>query len=176
MRANAQRRREKRNRRNKALRAQIPEIRNCESPIEVRLLVAIKKALPMGATMRVQVPIGPYRADILVESGPLRIVVEADGKEWHTEPEDVAHDRRRDAYMKAHGFKVARFAGSEINRNAATCAVAVVGIVRGSMETRVRKQAARTRAQAVKRQANDDARRERVAVYLRQQAPIAKGK
>lgn len=64
-------------------------------------------------------PIGPYEADILLSEvhAPDRIlaVVECDGHEFHERTkEQAAHDKRRDRYLAAEGYRVLRFAGSEI--------------------------------------------------------------
>lgn len=117
----------KRAHRREALRRQHPDLANCESPIERALLPRLRDALPPDARVRVQVPIGPFRADFLVELVRARLVVEADGAAYHTAPEDVEYDRRRDDYMKRSGFDVIRFTGSQIVRDAPACARAVAG-------------------------------------------------
>lgn len=74
-----------------------------------------------------QVEIMTYRADFVVGAWPRverqQIVVECDGHEFHEKTKAQAeHDRRRDRAMQARGYKVFRFTGSEIHRDAFRCA------------------------------------------------------
>jgi very-short-patch-repair endonuclease len=78
-----------------------------------------------------QEPILSYRADFvigLVEyPRTTRVVVECDGHDYHERTkEQAAHDRRRDREMQADGYKVFRFTGSELHRDAIKCAEEVV--------------------------------------------------
>jgi very-short-patch-repair endonuclease len=63
---------------------------------------------------RRQHPFGPYVADFACL--PVRLIVEIDGATHATE-EEIAHDRRRNAYLRKHGFRVLRFWNSEIYEN-----------------------------------------------------------
>lgn len=47
------------------------------------------------------------RVDALVE--PARLIIEADGRSWHTRVADFEHDRWRDATALAHGYATLRF-------------------------------------------------------------------
>jgi very-short-patch-repair endonuclease len=55
---------------------------------------------------RRQVPVGPYVADFLCTSR--RLIIELDGPP-HDKEEQRAHDRKRDADLRAKGFTVLRF-------------------------------------------------------------------
>ncbi len=55
---------------------------------------------------RRQGPIGPYFADFLCVAH--KLIVELDGPPHHAE-EQKAHDRKRDAYLRAQGYTVLRF-------------------------------------------------------------------
>lgn len=125
---------------------------NAESPIERNLLIAISEIalsreipeayedprdlfleVDEGWFYRVetQAPIGPYRADILLTSRSdeeVAIVVECDGREWHTSPAQIARDRKRDRYMEALGYTVLRFTGHEIHCMADRCAREVMRV------------------------------------------------
>lgn len=118
----------KQRRRSRERLDQLPELANCESPIERRLLIALRSVLPADVRVRVQVPIGPYRADCLAERGQLRVVVEADGEHFHSSAEQIAHDQRRDAWMIGRGYQVQRFNGSQINRDSRSCAAVVAAM------------------------------------------------
>lgn len=91
-----------------------------ESPIELKLLGALKK---LGVECITQYKIGPYRADIFIDSKYRKIVVECDGEEFH---KDKEKDAKRDEYMRQKGFDVMRFTGSEIHRESELCAQTII--------------------------------------------------
>lgn len=90
--------------------------------------------------LRPQVPILNYVADFVV--GPVQddvgrhIVVECDGHDFHERTKAQAEkDRKRDRVMQANGYKVFRFTGSEIHRDAFRCAGEVWGeLLRASVK------------------------------------------
>ncbi|MGP0060093.1 MAG: endonuclease domain-containing protein [Beijerinckiaceae bacterium] len=59
-----------------------------------------------GWKFRRQVPIDPYVADFVCIAA--KLIVELDGPP-HEKPEQQLHDRQRDAWLRAHGWKVLRF-------------------------------------------------------------------
>ncbi len=99
-----------------------------ESPIEDQLVASIigwidhNEARAMVGT---QVPVGPYRADIMVQCGDRRLVVECDGAAFHNAPEAVQRDKRRDRFFVLKGLQVMRFTGVEIKRDVRGCAAEV---------------------------------------------------
>ena len=54
----------------------------------------------------------PRRVDSLI--GAWTLIVEADGRAWHTRVADFARDRRRDHDALAHGHLVLRFGWEEL--------------------------------------------------------------
>jgi very-short-patch-repair endonuclease len=64
-----------------------------------------------GEKFRRQQPIGPYVVDF-VHFGA-RLIVEADGGQH----DGARHDERRDAWLRAQGFRVMRFWNNEIMSN-----------------------------------------------------------
>jgi len=58
-----------------------------------------------------QKPIGPYIVDFYCSRKQL--VIELDGGQHYSE-EGEADDRERDAYLRAHGFRVLRFSNREV--------------------------------------------------------------
>jgi very-short-patch-repair endonuclease len=83
-----------------------------ESEVEAAFLeLCARHGLPIPET---QVPIGPYRADFLWRDRGL--VVEIDGRDTHDGFIAFRDDRVRDRAMKAAGFEVLRFTGSEALR------------------------------------------------------------
>jgi len=49
------------------------------------------------------------------------IVIECDGDYWHTRPEAICRDKRKNAYVKACGFSMYRFWEREINADVEAC-------------------------------------------------------
>ena len=48
----------------------------------------------------------------------LNLVIEIDGKYWHSLPKAIERDKRKEQYLKTHGFKLLRLPEKEIrNRN-----------------------------------------------------------
>lgn len=87
----------------------------CESPIERRLYYAL---LREGYSVEPQVSCGKYRIDLALPA--FRIAIECDGKAFHSTPSQKAHDYRKNAYLRKHGWRVLRFSGSQINGKLAT--------------------------------------------------------
>ena len=77
--------------------------------------------------VKVQWPIGKYRADFLVYSDSGKgdkIVIECDGHDFHEKTKEQAQrDKKRDRDMQIAGYKVYRFTGSEIHRTRGQCVV-----------------------------------------------------
>lgn len=89
-----------------------PEGMKTESPIERRLYDCLRFR---GEVVKTQVPCGKYRIDIALPA--YRIAIECDGKAYHSTPEQKAHDRRKNTYLRKNGWKVLRFSGSWITRD-----------------------------------------------------------
>jgi very-short-patch-repair endonuclease len=105
-----------------------PDYWKVESPIERGLYEALRHMSP-EVKIRAQVWIGRYRVDLLVED---RLVVECDGRDFHSTPEQQSADRVRDATLKAAGYRVFRLSGSNICKRPYSCAISVlrkVGII-----------------------------------------------
>ncbi|MCX2497706.1 hypothetical protein C9E85_15930 [Plesiomonas shigelloides] len=58
-----------------------------------------------GLTLDLQVKMPPYRADFVVDRW---LVVEIDGAAYHSSPEAIARDKKRDEVMNARGYSVLR--------------------------------------------------------------------
>lgn len=83
----------------------------CESPIEERLY---KGLLQHGLFATPQYKVPPYRLDFAFPEHML--VIECDGKAYHSTPRQKAHDRKRDKYLRSKGWTVLRFSGRKIHR------------------------------------------------------------
>lgn len=72
-----------------------------------------------GLRFRRQVPIGPYIADFACLE--ISVVIEVDGSQ-HIDSE---HDRVRDQYLKAQGFRLLRFWSNDVLRDTQSVAEAI---------------------------------------------------
>jgi very-short-patch-repair endonuclease len=97
-----------------------------ESPIEILFGMAMMELIEADWALLPQLKWRGYRIDWALERpGRELIFIECDGNEFHTRPEHVARDRRRDHDIRRAGIKLFRFTGREIYRNAAGCALRV---------------------------------------------------
>jgi very-short-patch-repair endonuclease len=90
-------------------------IDRCESPAETAFLNAIIPAYQLvpekgtlkggGLELQLQIPIGHYRVDFLVNKN---LVVEIDGAAYHSSPEAIERDRSRDEFLVKSGYVVLR--------------------------------------------------------------------
>lgn len=68
-----------------------------------------------------QYPYKGYVLDFLIEANGKRLNVECDGKEYHSSPKAVEHDRVRNNVMASNNIFVLRFSGSEIWNDVKSC-------------------------------------------------------
>lgn len=80
-----------------------------------------------------QKPIGKYRADFLITATAMnsdksaQMVVECDGHDFHERTKGQAsRDKKRDREFQRLGFRVFRYSGSDIWKDAAACATETV--------------------------------------------------
>ena len=80
------------------------------------------RAAQFGCTAFPQFKHGPYRYDFAIErDGVVIAVIECDGLEFHSTPEQLERDHAKDLLAKQSGFQVFRFTGREIHSDAAAC-------------------------------------------------------
>lgn len=123
----------------------------CESPIEQSMLLALRRmanakiccfgdlptlvAVAGKAEIHCQYPLeidgAPIRLDFAIKvPGGASVAIECDGHEFHERTkEQAARDKSRDRALTAAGWKVLRFTGSEIWRDANQCANEALAIV-----------------------------------------------
>jgi very-short-patch-repair endonuclease len=124
---------------------------DCESPIEnllgaavlemferagVRLTLCNADRLegaPDGLLLVPQFRWGYYRSDwAIVVARPLgALLIECDGRDFHSSPEQKAHDAKKDRAALDRGYLTMRFTGSEIFRNADACALKIYDAICG---------------------------------------------
>lgn len=100
----------------------------CESPIESDLAVPLTKAIRIiddpTLSLGHQFELGSFRYDLSVKregrAKPL-ILIECDGKEFHSTAEQIANDSAKDALAAKEKIALLRFSGSEIYRDLDIC-------------------------------------------------------
>lgn len=80
--------------------------------------------------VRQQVIDGFWIVDVLVPGA--KIVVECDGEYWHSKPEMIKRDHKKDAYLKSRGYRVFRFPEAAIHADVEAC---IERIVKALVET-----------------------------------------
>ena len=89
-----------------------------ESKLERMLLKILRDAGLPKPRLQAQLPWRttlPSRCDALYEKE--RIILEADGRRWHTRVDQMAADRRRDREAQNHGYRPYRFVYEELKRD-----------------------------------------------------------
>lgn len=96
----------------------------CESPLELRLLMAIRAAgLPEPVK---QHEVYDTRGRLLTRADfayltPNRILIYADGLEFHSAIRQRIHDTRQSNQLQTEGWQVLRFLGPQVYRNPTDC-------------------------------------------------------
>jgi very-short-patch-repair endonuclease len=90
------------------------ELRKLSPPAERILWARLKNRGLHGAKFVRSEPIGPYFADFACRSA--KLVVEIDGA-THSTDEEIAHDKRRTAFLEAKGYRVVRFSNQQVYEN-----------------------------------------------------------
>jgi very-short-patch-repair endonuclease len=104
----------------------------CDSEIEVDLAVRLTKAIRIiddpTLSLGHQFTLGRFLYDLYVKregrQKPL-VLIECDGKEFHSTDDQIANDRVKDTLAAKSGIPLRRFSGSEIFRELDCCVVQV---------------------------------------------------
>ena len=124
---------------------------NCDSPIEVQIGAAVlmffeRAGQPLKLCKTIDLRRAPdqlvlvpqfawsfYRSDwaILNPARAGALLIECDGKEFHSSAEQLAHDAKKDAAAHDRGFLTMRFTGSQIFRDADICAQKIFDAMQG---------------------------------------------
>ncbi len=89
-----------------------------ESALERMLLKILRNAGLPKPRLQAQLPWRttlPSRCDAIYDDQ--RIILEADGRRWHTRVDQMANDRRRDREALNHGYRPYRFVYEELKRD-----------------------------------------------------------
>ncbi|WP_159925853.1 DUF559 domain-containing protein [Rhodococcus sp. WAY2] len=87
-----------------------------------------------GCPLEANHPIGPYSGDFVDEQA--RIVVEVDGREFHSDPKVFRNDRRRQNWLVREGWMVLRFAAYDVLAHPDVIADEIVTAVRRRRRSR----------------------------------------
>jgi very-short-patch-repair endonuclease len=60
------------------------------------------------------------------------LLIECDGRDFHSTKEQLAHDAKKDAEARIRGYRTIRFTGSQIHKDADGCARKIFDVVCGS--------------------------------------------
>jgi len=90
------------------------ELRGALSPPEALLWSRLRLLRGEGPRFRRQHPVGPYVADFYCSVA--KLVVEIDGA-GHTDDRQIAHDQRRDDYIRGLGLRVMRVPAGDVMRD-----------------------------------------------------------
>lgn len=94
----------------------VSEYDKCESPIERMLYLAL---VNNDYSPYTQYKIGKYRCDMAFPS--YKLIIECDGKDYHSSKSQKNRDGIRDKYLKECGYTAIRFTGRQIYKNRKGC-------------------------------------------------------
>ena len=86
-------------------------LRKRQTPAERMMWRVLRDRRLRGLKFRRQFPLGPFIADFCCHE--IRLLIELDG-EVHADPQGMARDRERDAYLRGLGFTILRFPNERI--------------------------------------------------------------
>lgn len=107
--------------------AQAKSLRRPMSPPEARLWTRVRSKRLHGYKFRRQHPIGPYILDFYCPAATL--AVEIDGR-CHEDPERLARDRRRTAWLARQGIRVIRIAAVDVRDDLDGVLAFIIRVVR----------------------------------------------
>lgn len=103
------------------------------APLKLCKAIDLKNA-PDGLLLIPQFAWSIYRSDWAILSARRHgaLLIECDGKEFHSSDAQKAHDAKKDRSALDHGFLTLRFSGSRIFKDAEGCAQKIYDAVHGS--------------------------------------------
>jgi very-short-patch-repair endonuclease len=96
---------------NKEATGRSRELRRNSTNAESKLWQFLRNRQIEGHKFVRQEPIGPFFVDFVCRKS--KLVVEIDGA-THGEPEEIAYDARRTAFLETQGYRVVRFTNEEV--------------------------------------------------------------
>jgi very-short-patch-repair endonuclease len=87
------------------------DLRKRMTDAEVVLWSGLRRQAADGFHFRKQHPVGPYITDFACLKA--KLIVEVDG-DTHSTDEEIAHDRRRDQFLRDHGWQILRITNEDV--------------------------------------------------------------
>lgn len=105
------------------------ELKKCESPIEKKMCEVLYQK---GYKPYTQIPCGRYRIDIAIYKKRFfffnqKVAIECDGSEFHSTPEQIAHDMKKNLFLKKKNWNVIRLRGKDIYHDESWCVKVIEG-------------------------------------------------
>lgn len=97
------------------------------TPPEARFWNAVRAGRLRGLKWKRQHPVGPYILDFYCAAAALAVEIDGAG---HDDPEQMAHDRRRTAWLSTKGLRVIRIAAMDVRDELDGVLDYVIGVVR----------------------------------------------
>jgi Uncharacterized protein conserved in bacteria len=70
---------------------------------------------------------GKFTCDFVLRNHLL--IIECDGTYWHSKPDAIIRDARKDAYLQTIGWTILRFSDTAINKDVSSCVQAIRKII-----------------------------------------------
>lgn len=106
--------------------------RNCrlihQGPTDIEELL-INELDKTGIDYSFQYSLGPWILDFAFLE--YRLAVEADGVYWHSLPENLERDKRKDTWLLAHGWAILRLAGPDVKKSPEKCINMIIAQLNG---------------------------------------------
>ncbi len=101
-------------------------LRRQHTPAEARLWGRLRDRRLAELKFVRQEPVGPFVADFVCREA--KLVVEVDGA-THSTDEEIARDRRREAYLRSKGYRVVRVPNDDVYRRLADVLATIMAAV-----------------------------------------------
>ena len=105
-------------------------LRRQHGSAEVRLWSRLRDRRLAGLKFVRQEPVGPFVTDFVCREA--RLVVEVDGA-THSSDEEVAYDRRRDAYLRSVGYRLVRINNGDVYHRLDEVLATIMAAVEGKL-------------------------------------------
>jgi very-short-patch-repair endonuclease len=81
-----------------------------------------------------QFKLGRFRYDFaILVHGHALVLIECDGKDYHSSPDQVANDAKKDQAAEDYGVALVRFSGSDLHRKTDWCVGEALAVLAGRM-------------------------------------------
>jgi very-short-patch-repair endonuclease len=106
------------------------ELRRQQTAAEARLWNRLRGRRLAGFKFARQEPVGPFVADFVCRDA--RLVVKVDGA-THSADEEVARDRKREAYLRSRGYRLVRVCNDDVYRKLDDVLATIIAALEGRL-------------------------------------------